>query len=367
MAALLIGSLGPTPSARAIGYSPYVDAPSAYDAQVACTRSPQPGTVALARWLQRTYPVTGSLGMMRACGSGGRSEHKDGRAFDWKADVRRPAQRRAAYDFIRKALAADPAGNAHALARRMGIMYLIFDDTIWSSYRDFEPRPYLNSACRTRRTCSRTLRHLNHVHISLGYAGGAAQTSWYRDRGVPSRPVLHPRTNELDADATAVTGLTVPANGSTVTSPFALRAGVTYRIVATGTVRHDPALATGDANCVWSTDTASYVPTARGTVVTPSSGFRLGDGWDWHSEGSDHEDSPFAAPTAETRGLLLAGVLRWEGSCQPDHTYEAWFTPSTTQRLQLRYADPAPADDTGTFTVYVARDDITRSSLARKN
>jgi hypothetical protein len=356
---LVASTVVPTPPpARALGYSPLVDAPAPYDGQRTCTRTPAPGTVALAAWLMRTYPATGSMGMMRACGTGGRSEHKDGRAFDWAADVRRKAQRRAAYDFIRKALATDEAGNAHALARRMGIMYLIYNDTIWSSYRGFAPRPYLNAACKTRKKCSRTLRHKNHVHLSLGLAGAAAQTSWYRERDVPSRPVLHPGTNELDADATAVTGLTVPATGATVTSSFLLRAGVTYRLVATGTVRPGPAPAAGDADCT--ADSAGFGLTPRGPLVTPATGW---DGGSWFHEGSDHPASPYALPTTETRGLLVNGALRWEGACQGDHTYEAWFTPTVAQRLQLRYADATPADDTGAFTVYVARDDITRTSL----
>lgn len=363
LGSLATGSFGPTtPRAEAVGWSPLVDPPAEYVGQQECTREPAPGTVELARWLTRTYRATGSMGMMRACGSGGRSEHKDGRAFDWRADVRRKAQRRAAYRFIRTALATDANGNPNALARRMGIMYLIYDDTIWSSYRGFQPRPYLHSACKSRKKCSKTLRHRDHVHISLGLAGAAAQTSWYRSRGVPSRPVLHPGTNELDADGTAVTGLTVPADGTTTTSSFLLRAGVTYRIVATGTVAHPGA---GDANC---TDgDGGYALTARGPVVVPPSGDGgWGDWADWNREGSDHDDSPFAPATPDTRGLLVNGALRWEGSgCQGDHTYEAWYTPTIAQRLQLQYADPAPGDNTGAFQVYVARDDIALSSLTR--
>jgi hypothetical protein len=355
----LVSSMLPAAPARALGSSPLVDAPAPYDGQRTCTTSPAPGTVALAHWLMATYPRTGSMGMMRGCHVGGRSEHKDGRAFDWAADVRRKAQRRSAYAFIRKALATDAAGNAHALARRMGIMYFIYNDTIWSSYRDFAPRPYLNAACKTRKKCSRTLRHKNHVHISLGLAGAAAQTSWYRERGVPSRPVLHPGTNELDADETAVTGLTVPATGAVVTSTFLLRAGVTYRLVATGTVSAGPAGA-GDATCTAGADGDTLTP--RGPLVTPPTSWVDGFG-SWGREGSDHPDSPYAAPTTETRGLLVNGFLRWEGGCAADHTYEAWFTPAVRQRLQLQYADAAAADNQGALTVYVARDDITRDSL----
>jgi hypothetical protein len=357
---LLTGSLETGANgAGSIGDSPVLDAPSPYEAQTTCTRKPRPGTVALASWLTSTYKATGSMGMMRACSSGGRSEHKDGRAFDWKADVRKKKTRRAAYDFIAKALATDAAGNPHALARRMGIMYLIYDDTIWSSYSDFRPRPYLNAGCKKRKKCSRTLRHLDHVHISLGYAGAAAQTSWYRSRGVPAEPVLHPGTEDLDPDETAVIGMTVPADGAVAQSSFFLRPGVTYRIVASGTVGYD-AGATGDASCSLSPE-GTLVPTLRGTVTTPLPG-PLGILSRW-TEGSRHPASPYAAPTPDTHGLLVNGSLRWEGACQADHTYEAWFTPDSRQRLQLQYADPNPADNAGSFTVYVARDDITRSSL----
>jgi hypothetical protein len=358
VSALLSVSLGPAaPGAGAVGESPMVDSPSPYEAQTTCTKTPRPGTVALANWLMRTYKRTGSMGMMRACGSGGTSEHKDGRAFDWKADVRKKATRRSAYDFINKALAPDAAGNAHALARRLGIMYMIYDDTIWSSYRDFAPRPYLNAGCKKRKKCSRTLRHLDHVHISLGYAGAAAQTSWYRSRGVAAEPVLHPGTADLDADETAVTGMAVPSDGTVTTSSFFLRAGVTYRIVATGSVRYD-AGSTGDANCSVAPD-GVVAPTPRGPLVTPILG--LVSRW---TEGSRHPATPYAAPLPDTHGLLVNGSLRWDGACRADHTYEAWFTPDTRQRLQVQYADGVPGDNAGSLQVYVARDDITRASLA---
>jgi hypothetical protein len=361
-AALLVGLVGPgVQPAGAIGWSPLVDAPASYEPQTTCTTTPHPGTVALARWLMASYRSTGSMGMIRGCRIGGTSEHKDGRAFDWRADVRKPRQRRAAYDFIAKALATDAQGNAHALARRLGIMYVIYNDRIWSSYRDFVPRPYLNSGCKKRKRCSATLRHRNHVHISLSFAGAAAQTSWYRERNVVSEPVLHPGTRDLDADATALTALTVPASGATVTSPYSLKAGVTYRLVATGSVQPGPTPAVGDATCT--TAGSAYALTPRGALVTP-----LPLGWRtaWGpSEGSDHAASPYAAPVLETQGLLVNGAVRWEGDCQGDHTYEAWFTPATSQRLQLQYVDADPTDNAGALTVYVARDDITRASLVR--
>jgi len=376
VAALLLALLagGNVQRADALGYSPLVDAPSDYDAQTTCTSGPRPGTLALARHLLRAFPATRSMGLMRGCSVGARSEHKDGRAFDWGADVAHASTRTAAYAFIRKALAPDASGNEHALARRMGIMYMIYNDTIWSSYRDFEPRPYLNAGCSSKATCSRTLRHLDHVHISLGFAGAAAQTSWFRARNVPAQPVYYPGTRELDPDYTAVTGFKVPATGALTSSPFLLRAGVTYRVVATGAVRIDPNTV-ADPNCTRTGTGTGYLPTDRGTLLGTDPGTDGDDGgWgggDWgdggwgDSAGSDHADSPYALPVPSTRGLVIGKALRWEGACSLSHTYEAWYTPAITQRLYLKYVDAAGSDNTGSFTVYVARDDITLASLKR--
>ncbi|RNL75432.1 hypothetical protein EFL95_18655 [Nocardioides marmorisolisilvae] len=347
-----------SPRADALGVSPDVDAPSSYDAQTTCTKGPRPGTVALAKYLLRTYPVTRSMGMMRACSQGARSEHKDGRAFDWGADVAHAATKKAAYDFINKALATDSAGNPHALARQLGIMYIIYNDTIWASYRDFAPRPYLNEACSSRAKCSRTLRHLDHVHISLGFAGAAAQTSWYRERNVTSQPVFFPGTKELDPQDTAVTGFTVPANGALTPSPFLLRAGVTYRIVATGTIR-SAADTVADANCV-RTGLLGFLLADRGPLLGLPDPTVPIDPWN-----NDRTPSPYALPLPTTQGLTFARALRWEGGCAVNHTYEAWFTPPATQRLYFKYTDAAAADNTGTINVYVARDDITLASLKR--
>jgi hypothetical protein len=368
LGAAVAGILTSPQSAQAIGSVSVVDAFSPYEPQTICTATPQPGTVALAAWLQRTYPVTGSLGIVRGCAVGGTSEHKDGRAFDWAADARHPATRRAAYDFIAKALATDAAGNPDALARRLGIMYLIYNDTIWSSYRGFVPRHYLNPACTSIKTCSPTLRHRNHVHISLGYAGAAGQTSWYRARGVRSTPVLYPRTNELNPDETAVTTLSLAPIGLGTRSPYLLKGGVTYRIVLTGTVT-GPSGQVGDANCVRADD-GTWTPTSRDLVIDPNptavSWPRSLDGWGGGSQGSTHSQSPYALPLPTSQGVLVNGALRWDATtCSPDHTYEAWFQPATDQRLRLAYADLTPLGTTGSFTAYVARDDITLASLVR--
>jgi hypothetical protein len=92
-----------------------------------------------------------------------------------RADDRAEVER-----FLRKLFKADAAGEEDARARRMGVMYVIWDDHMYASYRDeFAPSNYLSSSCARKRDCSATLRHRDHVHISLSKAGGRAATSWY--------------------------------------------------------------------------------------------------------------------------------------------------------------------------------------------
>ena len=76
-------------------------------------------------------------------------------------------------------LKTDQYGHRHAMARRLGIMYIIWNDRMYASYDGFVAKRYLSSGCRTRRTCSPTLRHRDHVHVSLTRRGAKGRTSWY--------------------------------------------------------------------------------------------------------------------------------------------------------------------------------------------
>lgn len=177
LAALLTAVLttGLLPAATAPAHAIEDYAP--YQPATRCTPKAKPGTVKLGRWLVRQYG--GHRGpISRRCG-GSTSEHTEGRALDWSLDATRAADRRAADRFLKRILATDRRGNEHALARRMGIMYVIWDDRIYSSYRAFRPRPYLSSGCKSRRKCSKTLRHRDHVHISLTRRAARGKTSWY--------------------------------------------------------------------------------------------------------------------------------------------------------------------------------------------
>ncbi len=61
-------------------------------------------------------------------------------------------------------------------------MYVIWNDHMYAAYDTFAKRDYLSSSCPSRKKCSATLRHRDHVHISLSKAGGRGTTSWYEGR-----------------------------------------------------------------------------------------------------------------------------------------------------------------------------------------
>ncbi|MGA8210105.1 MAG: hypothetical protein WB798_08120, partial [Nocardioidaceae bacterium] len=189
-AALLVALAVMLPVAAVAGPpEPY----ASYEPQSTCSPNAKPGAVGLSMWLQKQYPGSGSLGISRSCADGGVSEHKEGRAFDWAVDFYSARDRGYATAMMARLFATDADGNAHALARRMGVMYLIWDDTIYSSYYGFRPRPY--KQCTVLATCSATLRHRNHVHISLSRAGGNGTTSFYTgDTTVPAPATTPPPT-----------------------------------------------------------------------------------------------------------------------------------------------------------------------------
>lgn len=176
-AALMLAILVAAPPARASlpleDYAPY-------QPQTRCQPQAKPGTVALGRWVVRTYGG-GYGGISRRC-SASTSEHHEGRAFDWMLDARKRTDRVRARALLRDLFAQDRAGNPDALARRMGIMYVIWDDEIYSAWSGFRPERYRSSGCKRIRTCSPTLRHRDHVHISLTRRAARGKTSWYVGR-----------------------------------------------------------------------------------------------------------------------------------------------------------------------------------------
>lgn len=178
-AATLLTLVGTTVTAdAAVEYPGPVDDYASYQPEDGCRDKPMKGTKQLAAWITKKFDGGTASASMRACSSS-TSEHQDGRAIDWTMDAAKAADRDEVARFLKTLFATDADEEQHALARRMGIMYVIWNDHIYSSYGSphFDKRDY--DGCPGQERCSKTLRHRDHVHISLSKPGGRAETTWY--------------------------------------------------------------------------------------------------------------------------------------------------------------------------------------------
>ena len=155
-----------------------IDDYASNDPQTRCLSEAQPGTVALRSIFNGAYGEhTGYI--LRDCGVGGTSEHKEGRALDYMLNVNDTDDRAVANSIINWMLATDRHGNKHANARRLGIMYMIWNRQIWSAARHSEGwRPY-----------SGTSPHTDHIHFSQSWKGADKRTTWWT-AALPPKPVV---------------------------------------------------------------------------------------------------------------------------------------------------------------------------------
>ena len=136
----------------------------------------KPGTIALRNLLLATYGtnvggMTVFTGITRPC-DGTVSEHHDGRALDWGMDYRNTAMRADGQAVLDWLFATDKYGNRDAIARRLGVMYVIWNHHIYGSWTNYQPAPY---TCGTDATAC----HVNHIHFSLDWAAAWMKTSFF--------------------------------------------------------------------------------------------------------------------------------------------------------------------------------------------
>lgn len=135
-----------------------------YVGQNSCDPHAKPGVVAFSQLVLSYWGHGGSYGITRACNIGGESEHKEGRAWDFKLDPNDYGDQVVGQRVV-DWLLADDAVNA----RRLGIMYIIWNERIWSTYqREDGWRPY-----------SGPDNHTSHIHFSFSWAGAMKRTSWW--------------------------------------------------------------------------------------------------------------------------------------------------------------------------------------------
>ena len=176
-----VAAVQPVPATRVFKapIEPYAD----YLGQTLCSPTAKSGLVKLAALLQITYGPH-DIGITRPCTDGGQSEHKEGRALDWMITA---SQRPQAQAFLTWLLAPDKFGNPAAMARRLGVMYIGWDNQMWRAY---DP----SIGWTDLKTCSTnpamkapaydTYCHRNHIHISFSWDGAQGTTSFWTGNAI---------------------------------------------------------------------------------------------------------------------------------------------------------------------------------------
>ncbi|HEX4700386.1 MAG TPA: hypothetical protein VH857_13645 [Actinomycetes bacterium] len=373
LAVLTVGTLtASSAQAKAIktarGHYPAAIEPlAAYQPQTTCSPTAKPGVANFAARLLAAYPGTRSLGIVRACSVGGRSEHKEGRAFDWGVSASSPSGRAKVARLVHWLFKKDRFGNQYAMARRLGIQYLIWNHHIWGAY----------AASAGWRKYTGADPHTTHVHISFTWAGARAKTSFWTGKvgavgaaPVPTLPgstphptvpptgggshgtTTPPRPQPVPA-ATLPGGpdladetVSVPGASSGTLTTGQLVAGTRYLIEASGTYRWGTrADQAADAEC----STAPGDPTwRRDRSVHPWD--PTNDHLDLYVDGTDLQSTP--------------DTDTGDGCDTRTHTYRWTYQPTRTGRVTFALWDPTTlTDNSGALTVrvlaVVPRDDLT--------
>ena len=289
-----------------------------YQPQTFCSPTVKPGTQALADKLTATYSGTAIVSLVRPCGSD-TSEHYDGRAIDWGVDHRNTKQEAQGKAFLHWLFATDAAGDDHAMVRRLGVMYIIWNKQIWGSWSQ-KWEPY---SCSGVTAC-----HVDHMHISLDWSGAMKKTSFWT--GIVKAPMppplisikaLHsPQTQSVDVRDDAPDPV------------YRLVAGARYRISVSGTYRYDDHTGhRADAACsrtagIWSTHPPVVTTAGQYDLLVNGSSY-------WHATGS------------VTNG------------CSAEHTYRRYVNVDKDKSTALRLVinDPSRWLGTGSLSVTIVR------------
>lgn len=174
----------PVPAHRV--FTSAIEAYTDYNGQTLCNPVTKPGLAKLATLLRETYGSY-SIGIVRDCASGGVSEHKEGRALDWMVSKRVPVQKAAAKSFLKWLRAPDEFGNPAAMARRLGVMYIGWNNKMWRAYDPGRGWDDLKGCSTTKSMKARgydTYCHRNHIHLSFSWDGADGRTSFWTGRAL---------------------------------------------------------------------------------------------------------------------------------------------------------------------------------------
>ncbi len=135
-----------------------------YQPGTRCLTTALPGPLDFARLLNVHYG-THTYGILRPCAA----EHGEGRALDWMVNAN-TADGLALGNAITTWLTAkDSQGRVGAIARRLGINYIIWNHKMWRSY----------DPARGWAAYTGSSPHTDHIHMSFTWDGAYEQTSWW--------------------------------------------------------------------------------------------------------------------------------------------------------------------------------------------
>ena len=179
-----------------------------YNGQKVCDPHAKPGVVAFAELMVAHYKVGSAAPwyIERSCNSGV-TEHSDGRAWDWMLNAGNADQKAIADSVVTWLTAPDAQGRPGAMARRFGIMYIIWNKRMWRAY----------DPARGWAAYSGSSPHTDHIHFSFTWDGAMKRTSWWTGKAVTTiDPGPAPAKPSPSAPPTAPTGVyAILVQGST--------------------------------------------------------------------------------------------------------------------------------------------------------
>jgi len=196
----------PAPPTKALPSA--LDVASPYEPQRTCDPTAKPGVLAFAELMKSYYAATSktTYGISRNCDSGV-TEHSEGRALDWMLSVNNPTQKAIADSVTAWLSAPDAQGRPGAMARRFGIMYIIWNRHMWRAY---DPG-------RGWATYTGPVPHTDHIHFSFSWDGAYKRTSWWTGKALTTidlGPVAPPVPPPVTAPVSTPTGYATLARGS---------------------------------------------------------------------------------------------------------------------------------------------------------
>jgi hypothetical protein len=292
-----------------------------YQPQTVCDPWDKPGVKAFGQLLVKTYPDTSIVSISRACDPHSKSEHYEGRALDWGAYYKNAHQVAEVKTVFSWLFATDAHGNKDAMLRRLGIMYIIWNQQIWGVWSQ-KWEPY---ACSGETAC-----HQNHVHFSFDWSGARKRTSFWTGKAVldPSAvaPYVYTATSWVQTSF-------VSAKSLAMTTPYQLKAGLRYLFTVSGTYHYASGTTQlADAECSQTTKGWSALAPGDASSTTGNLDLWVNSHRWWN-------------PTTNTGG----------GCNTKTHTYTRVLTFPATGYVQLALHDAMNIGRSGSLTVTVTR------------